>query len=233
MNRKGDMTTNLEPESTSGGGHEHRLHVHYNYSGGHAFKPEQICIATYDMRPGSQVSMHMHEGDCARCPNGHCHAANVTVVMTKDGELMLTFENFAPPQHVEGNHAGEQPRVITHQRARLADDENPDAADEAALDTFQIMRPAWAGAVDGEYSKEVFVIRAAECPNPADFISAQRATRPDVAVMKYLAEQYSLDLFDLCDRVQVTYSFDEQLSAFAVFYDVGELIADAKSEQVS
>jgi hypothetical protein len=223
----------IENKLESEGGHEHRLHVHYNYSGGHAFKPEQVCIATYDMRPGSQVSMHMHDGDCARCPNGHCHAPSIVVVMTKDGELMMTFENFPPPQHVEGNHSGELPSVITHQRSKSVDEETFEAEVEADLDTFQILRPAWESALDGEFAKEVVVLRSDDTINPADHISTQRATRPDVAVMKYLAEKYSLDLLKLFDRVQIISPLVKGLDEFTIYYDVSDLVAEVSSERPS
>lgn len=92
---------------------QHKMHVHYNEKNGHSGKLCQACLAAYDLKPGSQVSMHMHPGDCRRCPFGHCHEPNITLVMTEQGELMLVFEDFPPPLHVEANDRDEQPKVIT------------------------------------------------------------------------------------------------------------------------
>jgi hypothetical protein len=221
-------TINIEEDA-------HRLHVHYNQNTGHGEKPEQICIATHVLRPGSQVSMHMHNGACVRCPSGHCHEPNITAVMTEAGELMLTFENFPPPLHVEANDRGEAPRVISREDVITVDEEEFEAAVEKDLHTFQIMRAAWQ-TVSEDFRKEVYVVRADECPNQQDLFGTARAARPDVAVMKWLADSLSLDLGDLCDRVRITSRFkdgEDVGPAFAVFYDVTDLVREVGDGRVS
>lgn len=81
---------------------ELKIHIHHNWNRPLTGGVEQDCLLSPTLKLGSGITMHMHEGDCPRCVNGHCHYPNITLLWSElDGQLYLTFENCPPPAQVE------------------------------------------------------------------------------------------------------------------------------------
>jgi hypothetical protein len=63
-------------------------------------KKEFMCLlSNAELKRGQIVTVHFHpKEECQICPNGHCHAPNVTLYWDEAGNLCLTFEEFPFPQ---------------------------------------------------------------------------------------------------------------------------------------
>lgn len=77
----------LEKESESES--DLKIHIHFNNM------PEQICALKDDLKIGQTATVHFHEtpDGCEICPNGHCHAPNVTLSRIDAENLFLSFED--------------------------------------------------------------------------------------------------------------------------------------------
>lgn len=68
------------------------IHIHLN-------NLEQKCLLKDTIKPGQTAIVHFHEypDDCNICPNGHCHAPNVSVSILENGTIFFAFESFNLP----------------------------------------------------------------------------------------------------------------------------------------
>lgn len=68
------------------------IHIHFNDGG-------QKCLLKDELKPGQTAIVHYHNvpEDCEICPNGHCHAPNVSVSRLLDGTLFFAFESLGMP----------------------------------------------------------------------------------------------------------------------------------------
>jgi len=73
-----------------------KIHIHDNSR----VPEEQKCLAEYGLERGKIITLHMHDGDCVLCPEGHCHYGSIGIVIGLNGDLMVTFERAQPPTRI-------------------------------------------------------------------------------------------------------------------------------------
>jgi hypothetical protein len=72
------------------------VHVHDN----NRVPDGQECLAEVELERGKILTLHMHDGGCVLCPEGHCHHGSIGVCIGLNGDLMISFENQCPPRRV-------------------------------------------------------------------------------------------------------------------------------------
>lgn len=74
-----------------------KLHIHFNNN------PEQVCKLDEELNVGETATVHFHDKpeDCEICPNGHCHAPNVSISRIDEETVFLAFENFSDPMECD------------------------------------------------------------------------------------------------------------------------------------
>jgi len=73
-----------------------KVHVHDNTR-----VPEaQKCLAKFELERDKVITLHMHDGPCMLCPEGHCHHGSIGVCFGLDGSLMISFENTRTPERI-------------------------------------------------------------------------------------------------------------------------------------
>lgn len=60
----------------------------------------QKCLATHELERGKVITLHMHDGDCTLCPEGHCHNGSIAIVIGLNGDLIVTFEATPAPERI-------------------------------------------------------------------------------------------------------------------------------------
>lgn len=75
-----------------------KVHVHDNSR----VPAEQDCLAEYELREDKIITLHMHDGECVLCPEGHCHYGSIALAYTekRGGHLFVTFEGIVPPARI-------------------------------------------------------------------------------------------------------------------------------------
>jgi hypothetical protein len=72
------------------------VHIHDNSK-----VPEaQKCMGEFELERGKVITLHMHEGPCQLCPEGHCHHGSIGIVIGLNGDLMIAFESTPTPERV-------------------------------------------------------------------------------------------------------------------------------------
>lgn len=71
-----------------------KIHVHFNNS-----PREQFCQLNETLEVGQTVTVHIHDApdEYRICPNGHCHAPNLSVTRIDEETIFVAFESFSPP----------------------------------------------------------------------------------------------------------------------------------------
>ena len=66
------------------------IHIHFNNA------PDQICALKETLKVGQTATVHFHDApdDCEICPNGHCHAPNLSISRIDEETIHVSFENF-------------------------------------------------------------------------------------------------------------------------------------------
>lgn len=74
-----------------------KLHIHFNNN------PDQICQLKDNLQVGQTATIHFHQvpADCEICPNGHCHAPNLSISRIDEETLFVSFESFSEPFHCD------------------------------------------------------------------------------------------------------------------------------------
>ena len=74
-----------------------KLHIHFNNA------PEQVCRLDETLEVGQTATIHFHESpdDCRICPNGHCHAPNVSISRIDEETVFVALENLTLPLDCE------------------------------------------------------------------------------------------------------------------------------------
>ncbi len=64
------------------------LHIHFNEP------PNQTCALDAELEVGKTATVHFHNApdECEICPNGHCHAPNLTISRIGDETIFVSFE---------------------------------------------------------------------------------------------------------------------------------------------
>ena len=67
-----------------------KLHIHFNNA------PDQVCQLNDTLEVGQTATIHVHDApdECEICPNGHCHATNISITRIDEETVFLAFENF-------------------------------------------------------------------------------------------------------------------------------------------
>jgi hypothetical protein len=73
-----------------------KVHIHDNTR----VPDEQKCLAEYELERDKIITLHMHDGPCMLCPEGHCHHGSIGVCFGLDGSLMISFEAVRPPERI-------------------------------------------------------------------------------------------------------------------------------------
>jgi len=71
-----------------------KLHIHFNNS-----PTAQFCQLNETLEVGQTATVHLHDApfECEICPNGHCHAPNVSVTRVDEDTVFLAFESVSHP----------------------------------------------------------------------------------------------------------------------------------------
>lgn len=73
-----------------------KVHVHDNSQ----VPSNQKCLGEFELERDKIITLHMHDGECALCPEGHCHYGSIAVCLGLDGSLMISFEAARPPERI-------------------------------------------------------------------------------------------------------------------------------------
>ncbi|HEY7184336.1 MAG TPA: hypothetical protein VIC84_23070 [Blastocatellia bacterium] len=73
-----------------------KVHIHDNSKG----PGSANCLGEFELERDKIITLHMHDGQCMLCPEGHCHHGSIGVVIGLNGDLMITFEGTRPPERV-------------------------------------------------------------------------------------------------------------------------------------
>lgn len=70
-----------------------KLHIHFNNS-----PREQVCQLNEALEVGQTATIHVHDApeECEICPNGHCHAPNISISRIDEETLFVALESFQP-----------------------------------------------------------------------------------------------------------------------------------------
>lgn len=68
-----------------------KLHIHFSNS-----PKEQVCKLNETLEVGQTATIHVHDApdECEICPNGHCHAPNISVSRIDDETIFVAVESF-------------------------------------------------------------------------------------------------------------------------------------------
>ncbi len=93
-----------------------KVHIHDNTR----VPDEQKCLAEHELERGKVITLHMHDGPCTLCPEGHCHHGSIGIVIGLNGDLMISFEGIRPPERVTFDDF--RPKRSSHQEGASAND---------------------------------------------------------------------------------------------------------------
>jgi hypothetical protein len=72
-----------------------KVHVHDNSE----VPVAQSCRGEFTLSPDKILTLHMHDGGCRLCTEGHCHEGSIALVLA-DGQLFVVFEGVRPPGRI-------------------------------------------------------------------------------------------------------------------------------------
>jgi hypothetical protein len=73
-----------------------KVHIHDNSK----VPAGQNCLAEHELERGKVITLHMHDGPCQLCPEGHCHHGSIGIVIGLDDSLMVVFERTPTPERI-------------------------------------------------------------------------------------------------------------------------------------
>lgn len=73
-----------------------KVHVHDNSK----VPVEQHCLGAFELTREKILTLHLHDGPCFLCPQGHCHHGSIGILLSETGEMFLVFENTPLPARV-------------------------------------------------------------------------------------------------------------------------------------
>lgn len=89
-----------------------KVHIHDNSK----VPGAQECLGEFDLGRDKIITLHMHDGPCMLCPEGHCHHGSIGIVIGLNGDLMVTFENTYTPERISFDDFKPKGRFL-HQEA--------------------------------------------------------------------------------------------------------------------
>lgn len=78
-----------------------KIHVHFNTFNGKSV--EQVCQLDGNLEIGQTATIHAHQApeECEICPNGHCHAPNISLTRVDEETVFVTLESLLLPTKCE------------------------------------------------------------------------------------------------------------------------------------
>jgi hypothetical protein len=86
-----------------------KVHIHDNTR----VPDGQKCLAEHELERGKVTTLHMHDGPCDICPQGHCHHGSIAIAIGLNGDLMIAFEGLRPPERITFDDF--RPKTSLHQ----------------------------------------------------------------------------------------------------------------------
>ncbi|MGH9767209.1 MAG: hypothetical protein ACREAB_07220 [Blastocatellia bacterium] len=74
----------------------------------------QNCLGEFKLEPEKIITLHMHNGTCQLCPEGHCHHGSISMLFGANGDLFVVFERSQLPSRISCDDYKPTER-ITHQ----------------------------------------------------------------------------------------------------------------------
>ncbi len=73
-----------------------KVHIHDNSK----VPAGQNCLGEFQIARDKIITLHMHDGPCNLCPEGHCHHGSIGIVIGLNGDLMVVFERMPTPERI-------------------------------------------------------------------------------------------------------------------------------------
>ena len=86
---------------------EIKVHIHDNSQ----VPAGQNCLGEFELVRDKTITLHMHEGECTLCPEGHCHHGSIGIVIGLNGDLMVVFERTPRPVRITFDDFRPQRRI--------------------------------------------------------------------------------------------------------------------------
>lgn len=91
-----------------------KVHIHDNTR----VPDEQKCLAEHELERDKVITLHMHDGPCVLCPEGHCHHGSIGIVIGLDGSLMISFEKVPTPKRISFDDFRPKNRIPHQQESK-------------------------------------------------------------------------------------------------------------------
>jgi hypothetical protein len=72
------------------------FHVHDN----NELPDGQACLAQETLTRGKVLTLHVHDGPCTLCAEGHCHYGSIALTLTEKGDVYISFERVIRPSKI-------------------------------------------------------------------------------------------------------------------------------------